>query len=115
MGAVRHHADNLASVTMQRPHSQQPILPFYLCVRHTLRPDREPITSNDCGIQLRFHHAADPSTFYFSFFLFNLNSLLHLCLNLFLSEAVEATVQVAAELNLIHLVPHPSICQLGKL
>lgn len=72
-----------------------------------LHVDSEPITSNDCETQLRFHHAADPFTFYFPFFFLRLNSLVHSCLNLFHSGAVETVLQVAAELNLGRVASHP--------
>lgn len=84
----------------------QPILPLHLSASRMLRIDGEPITSNDCGTQLRFHHADDPFTFYSTFF-FHLNSLVHSCLNLFHSAAVKTDLQVAAELNWGRVASHP--------
>lgn len=56
-----------ASVIMQPP--PRPILRLRLSARRTPCLDGEPITSNDCGTQLRFHRAANPFTFYFTFFI----------------------------------------------
>lgn len=43
--------------------------------KHTLRLDREPVTSNGCKTQLCFNQAAHPFTFFYS--------LIHSSLNLF--------------------------------
>lgn len=57
-----------ASVIMQPPPPPpRPILRLRLSARRTPFLDGEPITSNDCGTQLRFHRAAIHSLFVLHF------------------------------------------------